>query len=96
MLPLTGVAGARVEVAQVQQSAEAIIANQNLKVAAAPISQARAPVGVANAGRFPQINGGGGVTREKPASASLGQPDDSNLRPFTVWRGLVGRAKRIR
>jgi len=44
-LPVAGVAGARVEVAQAQRSTEAITANQNLKAAAArgenPIQEIR-------------------------------------------------------
>jgi multidrug efflux system outer membrane protein len=69
--------------------AEAIAANQNLKAAAARVSQARALVGVAKADRIPQVDVGFGPSREKPTGASLGLPPGVDVAPFTVWRGLL-------
>jgi multidrug efflux system outer membrane protein len=62
-----------------QLELEAVAANQNLKVAAARVSQARALVGVANAERVPQVNAGFGPSRIKPSGAPA----------TTTWRGLV-------
>jgi len=72
-----------------QLEAEAIGANQSLKAAAARVSQARALVGVAKADRSPQVNANFGPTREKVSPASLGLPENTNVAPFTVWRGLA-------
>jgi multidrug efflux system outer membrane protein len=62
-----------------QLEVDAIAANQNLKVAAARVAQARALVGVANAERTPQVSAGFGPSRIKPSSAPA----------ETTWRGLV-------
>lgn len=68
---------------------EAMAANQNLKVAAARVTQARALVGVARADRVPQINAGFGPTRDKPSAVSLGLPQGQDMAPATTWRGLL-------
>src|SRR5438552_10761481 len=57
-----------------QLEADAIAANQNLKAAAARVSQARALVGVAKADRIPPVNAGFGPSRVKPTGVSLGLP----------------------
>jgi multidrug efflux system outer membrane protein len=59
--------------------AEAIAANQSLKIAAARVAQARALVGVASAERAPRVDAGFGPSRIKPS----GEP------PSTAWRGLL-------
>lgn len=68
---------------------EAMATNQNLKVAAARVTQARALVGVARADRIPQINAGFGATRDKPSAVSLGLPQGQDVAPTTTWRGLL-------
>lgn len=68
---------------------EAIGANQSLKAAAARVAQARAILGIATTDRLPQATAGIGVTRQKQGPLSLGQPEGTDIKPFTVWRGLV-------
>jgi len=68
--------------------ADAITANQNLKAAAARVSQARALVGVAKADRIPQVDANFGPSRVKPSGVSVGLPGE-NIAPYTVWRGLL-------
>lgn len=58
---------------------EALAANQSLKIAAARVAQARALVGVANAGRSPRVDAGFGPSRIKPSGQA----------PSTAWRGLL-------
>jgi outer membrane protein, multidrug efflux system len=69
--------------------ADALAANQNLKIAAARVSQARAVVGVANAERIPQVGATFGPSRVKPTGVSLGLPPGTDVTPFTAWRGLL-------
>src|SRR2546428_4064329 len=69
-----------------QLEADAIAANQTLKVAAARVSQARALVGVAKADRIPRVDAGFGPSRVKPSGVSVGLPGE-NIAPYTVWRG---------
>jgi multidrug efflux system outer membrane protein len=69
--------------------AQAIAANQNLAVAAARVKQARTLVGVAQADRIPQVNGGVGPYRFKPSGASQRLPDGETVSPYTVWRGVL-------
>lgn len=68
---------------------EAIAANQSLKAAVARVAQARGILGITSSDRLPQINAGIGVTRQKPGPLSLGLPEGTDVKPFTVWRGLV-------
>jgi multidrug efflux system outer membrane protein len=72
-----------------QLEADAIAANQNLKAAAARVSQARALVGVAKADRIPQVDAGFGPSRIKPTGTSLGLPQGTDIAPYTVWRGVL-------
>src|SRR5712671_44908 len=72
-----------------QLEADAIAANQNLKAAAARVSQARALVGVAKADRIPQVDANFGPSRVKPTGVSLGLPPGVDVTPFTAWRGLL-------
>jgi multidrug efflux system outer membrane protein len=72
-----------------QLEADAIAANQNLKAAAARVSQARALVGVAKADRIPKVDAGFGPSRAKPSGASLGLPPGTDVTPYTVWRGVL-------
>jgi len=68
---------------------EAIAANQNLAIAAARVKQVRTLVGVAQADRIPQINGGVGPYRYQPSAASQNLPSGTQSAPYTVWRGIL-------
>lgn len=68
---------------------QAIAANQNLAIAAARVKQARSLVGVAQADRIPQVNGGVGPYRYKPSGASQLLPEGQDVSPYTVWRGVL-------
>ena len=72
-----------------QLESDAASANQNLRIAAARVTQARALVGVARADRIPHVDAGFGPTRDKPSPASVGLPQDKNVAPTTAWRGLL-------
>ena len=69
--------------------AEAMAANQTLKIAAARLAQSRAVVGVVNAERFPRVDAGFGPSRIKPSGVSLGLPSGIDVAPYTVWRGQL-------
>lgn len=72
--------------------AQAIAANQTLKIAAARLAQSRAVVGVVNAERFPRVDAGFGPSRIKPTGVSLGLPQGTDIAPYTVWRGQLTAA----
>jgi multidrug efflux system outer membrane protein len=69
--------------------AEAMAANQTVKIAAARLAQSRAVVGVVNAERFPRVDAGFGPSRIKPSGVSLGLPPGLDVSPYTVWRGQL-------
>ena len=69
--------------------AEATVANQSVKIAAARVAQARALVGVARADRVPQVNAGFGPTRDKASAVSQALPQGVDVPPRTTWRGLL-------
>lgn len=69
--------------------AQAIAANQTLKIAAARLAQSRAVVGVVNAERFPRVDAGFGPSRIKQTGVSLGLPQGTDIPPYTVWRGQL-------
>lgn len=69
---------------------QALEANQNLKAAAARLSQSRALRQDARSGLFPQIDAGFGATRQRPSPASQGLPADANTSPTTLWRAQLG------
>ena len=69
--------------------AQAIAANQTLKIAAARLAQSRAVVGVVNAERYPRVDAGFGPSRIKPTGVSLGLPQGTDIPPYTVWRGQL-------
>lgn len=69
---------------------QALEANQNLKAAAARLSQSRALRQDARSGLFPQIDAGFGATRQRPSPASQGLPADANTSPSTLWRTQLG------
>lgn len=72
--------------------AQAIAANQTLKIAAARLAQSRAVVGVVNAERYPRVDAGFGPSRIKPTGVSLGLPQGTDIAPYTVWRGQLTAA----
>ncbi len=70
-----------------QLQIEALVANQDLKAAAARLSQARALEQSARASLFPQVGLGFGPTRQLPSPASKGLPPNADTSPVTLWRG---------
>src|SRR5450830_30277 len=68
---------------------DALQANQDLKAAAARLSQSRALRQDARSGLFPQIDGGFGPTRQRVSPASQSLPADANTSPATLWRAQV-------
>jgi multidrug efflux system outer membrane protein len=72
--------------------AQAVAANQTLKIAAARLAQSRAVVGVVNAERYPRIDAGFGPSRIKQTGIALGLPQGTDIPPFTVWRGQLTAA----
>jgi multidrug efflux system outer membrane protein len=69
--------------------AEAIAANQTLKIAAARLAQSRAVVGIVNAERYPRFDAGFGPSRIKQSGVSLGLPQGTDIPAYTVWRGQI-------
>src|SRR5450830_1242943 len=69
---------------------QALEANQNLKAAAARLTQSRALRQDARSGLFPQIDAGFGATRQRPSPASQGLAPDANTTPNTLWRAQLG------
>lgn len=65
-------------------------ANQNLKAAAARLSQSRALRQDARSGLFPQIDAGFGATRQRASPASQGLAPDADVAPGTLWRAQLG------
>ncbi|MDY7577393.1 efflux transporter outer membrane subunit [Herbaspirillum sp. RTI4] len=61
-------------------------ANQNLKAAAARLSQARALQRNAEAGMFPEVDLGFGPTRQRVSPAAKGLTPDAAVQPTTLWR----------
>lgn len=70
--------------------AQALVANQNLRAAAARLSQSRALRQDARAAQFPQIDAGFGATRQRPSPASQGLAPDADVAPNTLWRAQLG------
>ncbi|MDO9600070.1 MAG: efflux transporter outer membrane subunit [Azoarcus sp.] len=66
--------------------AEALAANQDLKAAAARLTQARALEGGARAERLPQVDAGFGPSRQRPSPASQGLDADASPAATTLWR----------
>src|SRR5690606_24636068 len=60
-----------------QLQEQAMSANQDLKVAAARVRQARALVQNAEAGLFPSLDAGFGPMRQRASNAAQGLPDDA-------------------
>ncbi|MDP5238843.1 efflux transporter outer membrane subunit [Uliginosibacterium sp. 31-16] len=66
--------------------AEAMMANQNLRAAAARLQQSRSLLSTAKADRMPQVNAGFGPTRQRPSPVSQGLPSDADTGFSTLWR----------
>lgn len=71
---------------------QALIANQNLRAAAARLGQARALEKSARAALFPQIGIGFGPTRQLSSPASQGLPANADTQAQTLWRGQASFA----
>lgn len=71
---------------------EAAAANQNLKAAAARLTQARAMQRDARSDYFPKVDGGFGPTRQRPSPASQGLADDAASHASTLWRAQASVA----
>lgn len=66
--------------------AQASVANQDLRAAAARLAQARALQQNARAALFPQLGLGAGPTRQRPSPASQGLAADAATHAMTLWR----------
>ena len=69
---------------------QAVIANQNLKAAAARLKESRAIQTTVRAGLFPTLDAGFGPTRERASAASQFLPDSAGGTTGTIWRAQVG------
>ncbi|AEC18688.1 putative outer membrane efflux protein [Pusillimonas sp. T7-7] len=69
---------------------QAMSANQDLKVAAARVKQARALRQNAEAGLLPSLDAGFGPTRQRQSSAAQGLPEDTGSSAQTLWRAQAG------
>jgi len=70
--------------------AQAAMANQSLKAAAARLLQSRTLQQTARAELFPQVNAGFGPTRQRPSPASQGLPANADTQTSTLWRAQAG------
>lgn len=70
--------------------AEAAKASPTLALAAARVRSARAALGAAEAGRWPQLGLSAGATRARSAPATLGLPDGAAVSPSTVVQAGFG------
>lgn len=70
-------------------------ANQDVKAAAARVAQARALLQTAQANQQPQVDTGGGVSRQRLSAASAGLPADANPATNTLWRAQIGAAYEV-
>jgi len=65
---------------------QAMVANQDLKAAAARVAQARALTRNARSELFPRVDAGFGPTRQRASNASQGLSEDASNAPLTLWR----------
>src|SRR5690606_7737456 len=68
----------------------ALSANQDLKVAAARVRQARALRQSAQSDRLPTVDGGFGPMRQRSSTAAQGLPEDASPTTQTLWRAQIG------
>lgn len=69
---------------------QALAANQDLKAAAARVTQARALQSGARSEFFPTLDAGFGPTRQRASNAAQGLPADAPNSPATLWRAQAG------
>ncbi len=69
---------------------QAMLANQDLRVAAARVKQSRALRRNAESGLFPSLDAGFGPMRQRQSNAAQGLPDDAANSPQTLWRAQAG------
>lgn len=74
---------------------QALVANQDLKAAAARVEEARAMNRAARSEELPSIDGGVGATRQKVSAASQSLPQGTQVRPQMMWRAQVGASYEI-
>ncbi len=65
---------------------QALMANSNLKAAAARVRQARALLKDSRSGLWPQVDVGFGPNRQRASSASQGLSSEQDNSPLTLWR----------
>jgi multidrug efflux system outer membrane protein len=70
-------------------------ANQNLKAAAARVSEARALNQAARAGLFPTLDAGFGPTKQRVSAASLFEPDGTDVPQQTLWRAQASASYEV-
>lgn len=73
-----------------QLEAQAMAANQDLKVAAARVKQSRALRQNAEADQLPSLDAGFGPMRQRQSGAAQGSPDSADSSPQTLWRAQAG------
>lgn len=69
---------------------QALAANQDLKAAAARVTQARALQSGARGELFPRLDAGFGPTRQRASNDAQGLPADAPNSPATLWRAQAG------
>lgn len=69
---------------------QAMSANQDIKVAAARVRQARALRQNSEAGLLPSVDAGFGPTRQRVSNASAGMPEGTDNAAQTLWRAQAG------
>lgn len=69
---------------------QAMAANQDLKVAAARVKQARALRQNAKAGLLPSLDAGFGPMRQRQSNAAQGLPEGASTSAQTLWRAEAG------
>ncbi len=69
---------------------QAMRENQDIQAAAARASQARARVGIATAGFFPDVSASGSAIRQQPGSVIPGFSSSTTLKPLTRYTGQLG------
>lgn len=74
---------------------QALEANQNLRIAAARLGQARALEHSARAALFPQVGIGFGPTRQQASPAAQGLAANADTRAQTLWRGQTSVAYEV-
>ncbi|MDN5842692.1 MAG: efflux transporter outer membrane subunit, partial [Alcaligenaceae bacterium] len=69
---------------------QALAANQDLKAAAARVTQARALQRGASSEQLPRVNAGFGATRQRASNVAQGLSAEAPNPPVTMWRAQAG------